>query len=74
MDCGRTEKVLCWPGAERPAALGVEDVRGIFLERGSVLRLRMSDTDTAEAWPRWRSEDQSGEGIISVGPIRTPFG
>lgn len=43
-DCGRP----CIPCNARPAALGVELVRGIFCRRGSFPRLRMSLTEAAE--------------------------
>jgi len=70
-DCGR----WCIPEAcARPAALGVELVRGIFCRLGSFPRLRMSLTEAAEPCVRLRlplDPQSCGDGTISVDPMVT---
>lgn len=65
-----------------PTVFGVEVVRGILRVRGSPPRLRISLTEAAEPWLRPSEEPPPGatvqswlcgEGIISVGPMVTPF-
>jgi hypothetical protein len=76
VDCAERSKIpLCWPIR---AALGVEEVRGIFCLRSFPFR-RLSDTDAVEAWPLPSEPPEpshsSGDDTMSVvvPPIVTCF-
>lgn len=69
-DMGRMENMPC---CAIPAVLGVELVRGIFLCLESLFLISLTEMEDACDRPSCPAFQSCGDGIISVGPIVTPF-